>query len=79
MATVPDLSWPGAYPGIHTNGNLSAVDRNYANSNRTYAGTPNSVLTPAYSGEIMLDTVSGSYWRAGNLTNTSWVQTVIGA
>lgn len=79
MTTVPDLSWQGPYPGIRTNGNASGVDQAFANANRTNAGTPVAVLTPAYSGEIVLDTANNTYWRAGNLTNTSWVQTVIGA
>ena len=62
MAIVPNLA-------RQTN----HVDSSYNSPNRTTAADPNAVLTPQYSGEIVLDTANKKLWKAENLTNTSWV------
>lgn len=66
MAIVADLS--GNYPQSLPTG----VDRNTAHKNRDYAGSPYNTLTPAYPGEIVLDTVSTQTWIAAGTSTTSW-------
>lgn len=64
----------GAGPGAFTN----ATDRPYASPNRTNAGTPQSVLTPMYSGEIVQDITNNVFYYAMGTSNTSWVPTALG-
>jgi len=49
------------------------IDPNYCTHSRTNAGEPNASLTPAFAGEIVLDTTNNCYWKAMDITNTSWV------
>jgi hypothetical protein len=67
MATVTNKADSGAI-----------VDKTLVAHNRTNAGDPNGALTPMFSGEIVLDTITKVLWQAQSLTNTSWVQTVPG-
>lgn len=62
MAIVVNAARPG-----------DTIDRPYRTHNRLNAGEPNTVLTPAYAGEIVLDTTNNRRWTAKALTNTSWV------
>lgn len=51
----------------------NAPDATYCGPNRNNAGEPNGSLTPAFSGEIVLDTTGNCLWKAMTLSNTSWV------
>lgn len=51
----------------------NAPDKSFCSPNRTNAGEPNTVLTPQYAGEIVLDTTANCLWKAIGITNTSWV------
>jgi hypothetical protein len=62
MAIVRDLS-----------GNVPQVDQAFKTYTRTSAGEPNSSLTPAFAGEIVLDTTGNALWYAAGISNTSWV------
>lgn len=64
MATVPDKA------GVGT------LDKTLVKHNRTNAGSPAGVLTPQYSGEIVLDTTNNVLWQAQGLANDTWVQGV---
>jgi hypothetical protein len=61
VATVADLS--GA----------SQTYRSYVNYTRTNAGEPNGSLTPAFVGEIILDTTNNCLWKALGVANNTWV------
>jgi hypothetical protein len=52
------------------------VDKRFSSPNRKNAGAPNGSVTPLYAGEIVLDTTGGLAWKATDLTNTGWVQTL---
>jgi hypothetical protein len=54
------------------------VDKPLTSPNRVNAGTPISVLTPLYAGEIILDSTSGILYYAFGLTSSSWTQANIG-
>ena len=54
-------------------GSDEGVDVSYVNASRTNAGEPNGVLTPAFAGEIVLDTTDNCLWKALTLVNNSWV------
>lgn len=41
--------------------------------NRSNAGEPNGVVTPAFVGEIVLDTTNNRRWQAKTLANSGWV------
>lgn len=72
MAIVKDLAGtelPGFSPG--------ALDNSFAAFRRTNAGTPIGVLTPAYRGEIAVDTTTGTTYMAIGLTNVSWAIAVV--
>ncbi len=66
MATTPDLS--GNSPvGLGTDPKLNKPTR-------SNAGTPVGSLTPAFSGEIVLDTTNRVLWRGtGTSANTEWM------
>ncbi len=66
MAEVADLS-----------GNLPAgvfgADNKLSKPTRSNAGTPVGSLTPAFSGEVVLDTTNRLLWRGtGTSANTQW-------
>lgn len=44
--------------------NAPATDRPLASPNQISTGVPNGVVTPAYAGEIYLDTATGVKYRA---------------
>ena len=72
MAIVPDLA--GSSPGAINNSIPTGVDRKLSTPNRTNAGTPYGVLTPAYAGEMVLDSTTAQLWTtSGGLTTTSWI------
>ena len=62
MAIVPNLARQTGFK-----------DQNFCSHSRENAGEPNGVLTPAFAGEIVLDTTNNCYWKAVGITNTSWV------
>lgn len=62
MAIVTNLARPA-----------EAVDRSYVHYSRTNAGEPNGSLTPAFAGEIVLDTTNNAVWKALGTGNTTWV------
>lgn len=62
MPIVTNLARPG-----------EPVDKSYVMWNRKNAGSPSTVLTPQYTGEIVLDTTNNTYYRAVGLANTDWV------
>ena len=45
----------------------------YTTYNRIVAADPNGTTTPAYAGEIVLDTTTKKLWKAMNVVNNSWV------
>lgn len=49
------------------------VDQPFCSPNRSNVGEPNGVLTPQYSGEIVLDTTNNCMWKAMTVANNSWV------
>lgn len=61
MATVTDLS--GTNPTY----------RSYVNYSRTNAGEPNGSVTPAFAGEIVLDTTNNCLWKAMGVASNTWV------
>ena len=63
MATVPDKA--------NTAG--AVVDRKLATPNRNNAGTPVGALTPAYGGEVVLDTTNGITYVSTGITNADWM------
>lgn len=66
MATTPDLS------GNSPIG--SATDPKLTKPTRSNAGSPVSSLTPAFAGEIVLDTTNRILWRGtGTSANTEWM------
>jgi hypothetical protein len=70
MAIVPNLAFIGdpTFP----------VDPPMHTPNRIIAVNPIGVITPLFSGEIVLDsTTTKLAYRAMSLLNTSWVQMVI--
>lgn len=67
MATVVDVS--GNNP-IDTN----HVDDKLEHPTRYNAGDPTGSLTPAFSGELVMDTTNEILYRADGLTNTSWTR-----
>ena len=66
MAEVVDLSgnWPAGVVG---------ADRKLSKPTRSNAGTPVSSLTPAFPGEVVLDTTNRVLWRAIGTANTDWM------
>jgi hypothetical protein len=55
------------------------TDKPHDSPNRKIAGSPVGVTTPQYSGEIVLDTTTGSTWYATDLTTTGWVSASLDA
>lgn len=55
---------------------VGTLDKPLTKHNRENAGNPNGVLTPQYSGEIILDTTNAVLYQAQDLSNDSWVQGV---
>lgn len=49
------------------------ADKSFCSPNRTNAGEPNGSLTPAFAGEIILDTTNNCLWKAITPANDSWV------
>ena len=67
MAIVADLSgnFPVSLP--------SGVDRKRNDPNRALAGSPVALATtPTFSGEIVINTVTGDLWYAKGLTSADW-------
>lgn len=52
---------------------VGGIDRPYSTYRRSNAGEPNGSVTPAYAGEIVLDTTNNVLWKALNVTNSGWV------
>lgn len=52
------------------------TDYTLVSANRENGGDPNGVLTPLFSGEIILDTSTKKLWQAQDQTNDSWVEAV---
>lgn len=69
MAIVANLADDGGPIPNYTN----ATDRKYCTHSRSNAGTPNGSLTPAFLGELVLDTTSMTRWKAVGAANTDWV------
>lgn len=61
MAIVADLS------------GVNQTDKSYFTHSRSMAGTPNGVLTPAFVGEIVLDTTNHVRWIAVTLLTSGWI------
>lgn len=49
------------------------IDPPLCTHNRSNAGEPNGALTPAFVGEIVLDTTNNRRWQAKTLLNSGWV------
>lgn len=49
------------------------VDKQLCTPSRNNAGTPIATLTPAFLGEIVMDTTNRVLWRAVGATNNNWV------
>lgn len=49
------------------------VDKSFVHYNRTNAGDPNTVLTPQFAGEIVLDTTNSVLWKSLGTANNTWV------
>jgi hypothetical protein len=62
MAIVSNLARPGELP-----------DHSFDSYSRTNAGEPNASVTPAFAGEIILDTTNNCLWKALGVGNTTWV------
>jgi hypothetical protein len=62
MATVTDFAHPE-----------QVVDRPYTKHNRVTAADPNTVLTPLFHGEIVLDTANKKYWISTAPANNAWI------
>lgn len=74
MAIVVDLAGVGTFrqDGRGTDVKLSSP-------NRKNAGSPYGVLTPQYSGEMVLDTVNQQLYVGGASTdNTAWTPVFFG-
>jgi hypothetical protein len=54
-------------------GSTSSTDHALDSYSRTNAGEPNSSLTPAFAGEIVLDTTNNCLWKAMGVGSTTWV------
>ena len=68
MANVADLARPG-----------DPLDRPLNTPNRKVAGTPIALaLTPAFSGELVLNTTDGTLWFARGIASNDWIIAVIG-
>lgn len=69
MPIVGDLAF-GTGPG---------TDRTLAKPNRKTGAAPSGVLTPQYSGELVIDTSTTQVWcGAADGTNTNWTPVFIG-
>jgi hypothetical protein len=69
MAIVSNLALNGDNnPGATTN-----TDQAFNSASRSNGGEPNGSLTPAFVGEIVLDTTNNMLWKAVNVANTDWV------
>lgn len=69
MAIVRNL----ALNGFPNPGSSSDKDQDFCSFQRSNAGTPNAVLTPAFAGEIVWDSTNKVRWKATSLaTNTGW-------
>lgn len=74
MPIVPDLAGVGTF---RQDGR--GTDVKLASPNRKNAGTPYGVLTPQYSGEMVLDTVNQQLYVGGAPTdNTAWTPVFYG-
>lgn len=65
MPIVADLSG--------NSGQSGPQDKPFATYNRTSAAAPDGVLTPQFSGEIVLDTTNAVLWKAMGTANNTWV------
>lgn len=68
MATVPNKD-----------GGSNYNDRKLTTPTRKNAGSPQGSLTPAFAGEVVLDTTTGQLWYALDLTTTGWATAAVGA
>lgn len=51
----------------------NSTDPSYTTYTRTNAGEPNGSLTPAFVGEMVLDTTNNILWKSLSAANSSWV------
>jgi hypothetical protein len=51
---------------------IAPVDKKLASTNRKIAFSPLGVTTPQYTGELILDTSTGTLWFASDNTVTGW-------
>jgi hypothetical protein len=49
------------------------LDPSYSTYTRTNAGEPNGGVTPAFVGEMILDTTNNILWKSLSAANSSWV------
>jgi len=49
------------------------IDPSYTTYTRTNAGEPNGSVTPAFVGEMILDTTNNILWKSLSEANSSWV------
>jgi hypothetical protein len=65
MAIVADRARPEA-----------GLDRRLTTPTRNNAGTPVGALTPAFNGELVMDTTNHVLWQAVGTANTAWMRVV---
>lgn len=59
---------------VANKGNLTEpIDPSYCSYTRTNAGEPNGSVTPAFVGEMILDTTNNILWKSLSSANSSWV------
>lgn len=51
------------------------TDVKWTSASRNVAGDPNTTgpLTPAFAGEIVLDTTNHAWWKSTTMVNASWI------
>lgn len=68
MAIVADLARIG-----------DPIDRKHNDPSRKVAGTPTALaLTPAFAGEIVMNTNTGELWYAKGITVSDWTPMILG-
>jgi hypothetical protein len=58
---------------VNKGGTDLSTDPSYTTYTRTNAGEPNGSITPAFVGEMILDTTNNILWKSLSASNTSWV------
>lgn len=51
-----------------------STDNKLEQPSRNNAGTPVAALTPAFPGELVMDTTNGILYRGVGTTNTNWMR-----